>query len=96
MAKPAMATAKIFMNGRSQAVRIPKEFRFEGKEVHIRREKNGILILPKVEDAPPSSFKELMGKMGLPPPEAGRDYFKEVFGEKRRYSPPGKKAFLYD
>jgi len=30
-------TAKIFMNGRSQAVRLPKEFRFEGREVAIRR-----------------------------------------------------------
>ena len=27
------ATAKLFMHGRSQAVRLPKEFRFEGKEV---------------------------------------------------------------
>ncbi|MGA8044381.1 MAG: AbrB family transcriptional regulator [Terracidiphilus sp.] len=31
-------TAKLFMNGRSQAVRLPKEFRFEGKEVTIRRD----------------------------------------------------------
>ena len=31
-------TAKLFMNGRSQAVRLPKEFRFEGKEVLIRRD----------------------------------------------------------
>ena len=30
-------TAKLFKNGRSQAVRLPKEFRFEGKEVAIRR-----------------------------------------------------------
>jgi antitoxin VapB len=31
-------TAKLFMNGRSQAVRLPAEFRFEGKEVFIRRD----------------------------------------------------------
>ncbi len=31
-------TAKLFTNGRSQAVRLPKEFRFEGKEVDIRRD----------------------------------------------------------
>jgi len=30
-----MATAKLFKTGRSQAVRLPKEFRFEGKEVRI-------------------------------------------------------------
>ncbi len=33
-----MQTAKIFMNGRSQAVRLPAEFRFEGDEVAIRRD----------------------------------------------------------
>ena len=33
-----MQTAKIFMNGRSQAVRLPAEFRFEGDEVSIRRD----------------------------------------------------------
>ena len=31
-------TAKLFMNGRSQAVRLPAEFRFEGTEVFIRRD----------------------------------------------------------
>jgi antitoxin VapB len=39
-------TAKLFTNGRSQAVRLPKEFRFEGSEVHIRRDpKTGDVIL---------------------------------------------------
>ncbi len=32
-----MRTAKLFKNGRSQAVRLPAEFRFEGSEVYIRR-----------------------------------------------------------
>ena len=32
------AKAKLFMNGRSQAVRLPAEFRFEGTEVDIRRD----------------------------------------------------------
>jgi len=31
-------TAKLFMNGRSQAVRLPKEFRFEGTEVEVSRD----------------------------------------------------------
>ncbi len=31
-------TAKIFQTGRSQAVRLPREYRFEGKEVYIRRD----------------------------------------------------------
>ncbi len=33
-----MQTAKLFKNGRSQAVRLPAEFRFEGEEVRIRRD----------------------------------------------------------
>jgi len=41
-------TAKIFMNGRSQAIRLPAAFRFEEKEVFIRRdEKTGDLILSR-------------------------------------------------
>lgn len=33
-----MPTAKLFRNGRSQAVRLPVEFRFEGSEVYVRRD----------------------------------------------------------
>jgi virulence-associated protein VagC len=41
-------TAKLFKNGRSQAVRLPSEFRFEGEEVFIRRdEKTGDVILSR-------------------------------------------------
>ncbi|WP_221032026.1 antitoxin [Actomonas aquatica] len=39
-------TAKLFTNGGSQAIRLPKEFRFPGKEVRIRKTKNGISITP--------------------------------------------------
>jgi antitoxin VapB len=39
--------AKIFWSGRSQAVRLPKEFRFEGSEVHIRREGDRVILEPK-------------------------------------------------
>lgn len=42
-------TAKIIPNGRSQAVRLPKEFRFEGKEVYIHREGNRVVLSPKPE-----------------------------------------------
>lgn len=38
-------TARLFRNGRSQAVRIPKEFEFEGKEVLVRKNENGDLVL---------------------------------------------------
>lgn len=38
--------AKIFWSGRSQAVRLPKEFRFEGSEVRIRREGSRVILTP--------------------------------------------------
>jgi antitoxin VapB len=39
-------TTTLFTNGRSQAVRIPKELRFEGREVSIRRIGDGVLLMP--------------------------------------------------
>ena len=39
-------TAKLFMHGRSQAVRLPKEFRLPGKEVRVRRVGKGIMLEP--------------------------------------------------
>ena len=41
-----VTTAKLFQIGRSQAVRLPKEFRFPGKQVRIRRCGAGILLEP--------------------------------------------------
>ena len=40
-------TAKIFMNGRSQAVRLPAEFRFSVREVFIERQGDAVIIRPK-------------------------------------------------
>jgi len=40
-------TAKLFTTGRSQAVRLPKAFRFEGKEVFIRKEGNCVILSEK-------------------------------------------------
>jgi antitoxin VapB len=37
----------LFVNGRSQAVRLPKAYRFEGKEVYIKKTAQGVLLLPK-------------------------------------------------
>jgi antitoxin VapB len=42
-----MNTAKIFSNGRSQAVRLPKEFRFDVSEVGIKRLGSAVLLFPK-------------------------------------------------
>jgi antitoxin VapB len=41
-----MERAKIFWSGRSQAVRLPKDFRFSGEEVRIRRHGNAVILEP--------------------------------------------------
>ncbi|MEA3303912.1 MAG: type II toxin-antitoxin system VapB family antitoxin [Pseudomonadota bacterium] len=40
-------TAKIFMNGRSQAVRLPKEYRFDSDEVYISKQGSSVIISQK-------------------------------------------------
>lgn len=42
-----METAKIFENGRSQAVRLPKKFRFAGDEVVVQRLGQAVMLVPK-------------------------------------------------
>jgi len=42
-----MRTAKLFKNGGSQAVRLPKEFRFEGSRVFIKRVGDAVVLLPR-------------------------------------------------
>ena len=41
-----MERAKIFWSGRSQAVRLPKDFRFDGQEVRIRRHGSTVILEP--------------------------------------------------
>jgi antitoxin VapB len=52
--------AKLFKNGRSQAVRLPKEFRFDGEEVFIWKEDNRIVLSPK-----PKSWREFFEELPL-------------------------------
>ena len=42
-----MQTAKIFENGRSQAVRLPKQYRFSGSEVFIQKLGDVVMLIPK-------------------------------------------------
>ncbi len=42
-----MDIAKVFQNGRSQAVRLPKEYRFEESEVYIKKIDDIVLLIPK-------------------------------------------------
>jgi len=54
---PEAGVAKLFRNGRSQAVRLPQEFRFRGDRVRIRRMGVGVLLEPILE--PKEWFEEL-------------------------------------
>ena len=71
-------TAKIFMHGRSQAVRLPKEFRLPGKEVRVRRIGRGVLLEPMERDA--SDIQALF---------AALDKYRDIpFMEEGRQQPP--------
>ena len=54
-----MTKAKVFMNGRSQAVRLPKEFRVSGDEVYITKENGRIVLFEK----PQKTWKEILEEM---------------------------------
>ena len=55
-----METAKLFINGRSQAVRLPKNYRFSGSEVYVRKLYNTVVLIPK--DDPWGSFIDSLDK----------------------------------
>lgn len=75
-----MQTAKIFMNGRSQAIRLPKEFRMPGNDVYINRIGDVVILIPK--NAPWSSLI------------ASLDQFTEDFMESREQPPQDRRENL--
>jgi antitoxin VapB len=77
-------TAKLFRNGRSQAVRLPAEFRFPGSEVYVRRDPaTGDVILSRRPDSW-QNFFELIDTIEIP----------EDFLSNRRDSPPQKRKLF--
>lgn len=64
--------ARLFMHGRSQAVRLPKEFRFSGDRVRVRRVGNGVLLEPIAADVD-GWFAELDRFSEVPFMEGGRE-----------------------
>lgn len=66
------AIAKLFMHGRSQAVRLPKEFRLPGDRVRVRHMGNGILLEPIASDVD-AWFAELDRFADVPFFEEGRN-----------------------
>ncbi len=74
-----MRTARIFTNGNSQAVRLPKEFRFDDDEVVIRKVGDAVLLLPRHYDG--DGLKALLDEIGpmdlerqQPGPGPGRNF----------------------
>ena len=55
-----MQTAKLFINGRSQAVRLPKEYRFSGDDVYIKGYQGMVMLLPK--DSPWASLVDSLDR----------------------------------
>jgi antitoxin VapB len=63
MAKTGVA--RLFRNGRSQAVRLPQEFRFEGDRVRVRRVPGGVLLEPCIADT--AKWFEELDRWGAEP-----------------------------
>lgn len=77
-------TAKLFRNGRSQAVRLPADYRFEGSEVYIRRDQDtGDVILSRRPESW-RDFFDLMKSIEIP----------DDFLADRQDAPPQKRKLL--
>jgi antitoxin VapB len=77
-------TAKLFRNGRSQAVRLPSEFRFEGSEVYVRRDPaTGDVILSRRPESW-EGFFEMLKSVDVP----------EDFLADRKDVPPQKRELF--
>lgn len=55
-----MDTAKLFQNGKSQAIRLPKEYRFRGTKVYLKKMGNAVVMIPEHE-----SWQSLIDSLGL-------------------------------
>ena len=76
--------AKLFQNGRSQAVRLPAEFRFEGTEVFVRRDpRTGDIILSRKPDSW-EGFFDLMDSIDVP---------EEFMADRKNLSPQKRDLF---
>jgi len=76
-----MRTAKLFKNGQSQAVRLPKDFRFEGSEVIIKRAGNAVALIPVnhswdvLVDSLDKFSADFMSDRNQPEPQIREDMF---------------------
>ena len=81
------ATAKIFQHGRSQAVRLPKEFRLPGKEVRVRRLGQGVLLEPVDSKRDRKTMEAIFAEIDR---RGGADFLPEGRPEQPPMPPPRK------
>jgi antitoxin VapB len=77
-----MDTAKIFQNGKSQAIRLPKEYRFRGSKVYLKRMGNAVILIPEQD-----SWRPLIESL---------DRFTPDFMEERNQSPNQSHEDLFE
>ncbi len=82
------ATAKIFMHGRSQAVRLPKEFRLPGKEVRVSRVGDKVILEPI--EQPPFDVKAWRAKLDA---LGARDFLPEGLPDETPVAPDDDISF---
>ena len=77
-----MDSAKIFQNGKSQAIRLPKEYRFQGTTVYIKRIGNAVILIPEQE-----SWQTLIESL---------DKFSDDFMDERQQPPTQDRTELFE
>lgn len=77
-----MDTAKLFQNGKSQAVRLPKEYRFRGSKVYIKKMGKAVILIPEYD-----SWETLLDSLTL---------FSDDFMEERTQPPVDTRDTLFE
>jgi len=77
-----MDTAKLFQNGKSQAVRLPKEYRFRGTKVYVKKMGNAVILIPEHD-----SWDSLIESLAL---------FSEDFMEERVQPPLDERDIFFE
>ena len=86
--QPAVKTAKLFKNGRSQAVRLPKEFRFEGTEVRVSKVGDKVILEPlKKQPFDADAWFARLDELG------GRDFLPDGIPDEAPAEPDPRKFF---
>lgn len=78
-----MDTARLFKSGRSQAVRLPKEYRFDGEEVYVKKVGEAVVLLPR-EDSWQTLYESL------------KDFSQDFMAERSQPIAPQDREPLFD